>query len=141
MMKLSILFLNSTSTKSQRIAQQVLYLFILTPDDTSDLRAGKLLAAVVDFPKPVTIALAQIIKHLTAFGLADVLLEAKLFDKFSSRVHMLLGANTLANLELYRNETDYSVKGSLLWVLDNTRTKFGARMLKQWIARPLVDKQ
>jgi DNA mismatch repair protein MSH3 len=141
MMKLSILFLNSTSTKSRRTAQQVLYLFILIPVDTSDLRAGKLLAAVVDFPKAVTIALAHIIKHLTAFGLADVLLEAKLFDKFSSRVHMLLGANTLTNLELYRNETDYSVKGSLLWVLDNTRTKFGARMLKQWIARPLVDKQ
>lgn len=54
---------------------------------------------------------------------------------------MLLGANTLANLELYRNETDYAVKGSLLWVLDNTRTKFGARMLKQWIARPLVDER
>ena len=99
------------------------------------------MAAAVDFPKPVTVALAHIIKHLTAFDIADVLLEAKFFDKFSSRTHMLLGANTLANLELYRNETDYAVKGSLLWVLDNTRTKFGARMLKQWIARPLVDER
>ncbi|KAK2460594.1 hypothetical protein APHAL10511_007064 [Amanita phalloides] len=103
--------------------------------------AAKLLAAAVDFPKRVIIALAHVIEHLSTFDIADVLLEAKFFDKFSSRVHMVLGANTLANLELYRNETDYTVKGSLLWLLDHTKTKFGARLLKQWIGRPLVDKR
>jgi DNA mismatch repair protein MSH3 len=103
--------------------------------------AGKLLAAVVDFPKRVVVALTHIIKHLETFGIADALLETEFFDKFSSRVHMLLTANTLSNLEVYRNETDYTVYGSLLWVLDNTKTKFGARMLKHWIGKPLVDKR
>ncbi len=141
MTKLSILFLTSTSAKSRLVAQQVLCSSALAHVNTSDLHAGKLLAAAVDFPKCVTVALAHVIRHLKAFAIADVLLETKFFDKFSSRVHMLLGANTLANLELYRNETDGTVKGSLLWVLDNTKTKFGARMLKQWIARPLIDKR
>ncbi|KAF8626218.1 hypothetical protein AX15_004907 [Amanita polypyramis BW_CC] len=108
---------------------------------SADFASGKLLAAAVDFPKRVTIALAHVIQHLATFGISDVLLETKFFDRFSSRIHMLLGANTLSNLEVYRNETDHMVKGSLLWVLDNTKTKFGARMLKQWIGRPLTDKR
>jgi DNA mismatch repair protein MSH3 len=52
---------------------------------------------------------------------------------------MVLSANTLANLEIYRNQTDYGSKGSLLWLMDHTRTKMGKRMLRDWIGRPLVD--
>lgn len=54
---------------------------------------------------------------------------------------MLLAANTLSNLEVYRNETDYTARGSLMWVLDRTKTRFGARLLRSWVGRPLVDKQ
>lgn len=42
--------------------------------------------------------------------------------------------------EIYRNETDASARGSLIWVLDRTVTRFGARLLKSWVGRPLVDK-
>ena len=41
--------------------------------------------------------------------------------------------------EIYRNQTDFTEKGSLLWILDRTKTRFGARLLKTWIGRPLVD--
>ncbi|KAF8631445.1 hypothetical protein AX17_005122 [Amanita inopinata Kibby_2008] len=108
---------------------------------SASVTSGKLLATVVDFPRRVTIALAHVIKHLSAFGIADALLETKFFEKFTTRAHMLLAANTLSNLEIYRNATDYTVKGSLLWVLDNTKTKFGARMLKHWVGRPLADER
>ncbi|KIL68593.1 hypothetical protein M378DRAFT_8640 [Amanita muscaria Koide BX008] len=108
---------------------------------SESVRSGNQMARVVDFPKRVTIALAHILKHLSTLGIAEALLETEFFDQFTSRVHMLLAANTLSNLEVFRNETDFTVKGSLLWVLDNTRTKFGARMLKHWISRPLVDKR
>ena len=50
----------------------------------------------------------------------------------------------MANLtcsEIYRNETDYTTKGSLIWILDRTTTKFGARLLKSWVGKPLVDKK
>lgn len=103
--------------------------------------AGKLMAEVADFPKRVVIALAHAIKHLSAFRIADAFLETKFFSKFTTRAHMLLAANTLTNLEIYRNETDQSAKGSLMWILDRTKTKFGARLLRSWVGRPLIDKR
>lgn len=53
---------------------------------------------------------------------------------------MLLNANTLANLEIYRNADDGGEKGSLLWLLAVTTTKMGKRQLREWVGRPLVDK-
>jgi DNA mismatch repair protein MSH3 len=105
------------------------------------LCAGKLMAEITDFPKRVVVALAHSIKYLSEFGLADALLETKFFNKFATRTHMLLAANTLINLEVYRNETDYTTKGSLIHLMDQTQTKFGARLLMSWIGRPLVDKR
>jgi DNA mismatch repair protein MSH3 len=99
------------------------------------------MAEVTNFPKRVVIALAHAIKYLSAFSIADAFLETKFFSKFTTRAHMLLAANTLTNLEIYRNETDQTTYGSLLWVLDKTKTKFGARLLRSWIGKPLVDKR
>ncbi|TBU29038.1 muts domain V-domain-containing protein [Dichomitus squalens] len=100
---------------------------------------GDLMAAVTGFPKLVVAALAQSLKYLITFNVADALRETRFFAKFTERTHMLLNANTLTNLEIYRNDTDYSTKGSLMWMLDRTSTKFGARMLRSWVGRPLVD--
>lgn len=98
------------------------------------------MAAVTDFPKLVVVALAHAIKYLSAFNIADAFRETNFFTRFTTRAHMLLAANTLANLEIYRNETDYTPRGSLMWILDRTKTRFGARLLKSWVGRPLVDK-
>ncbi len=43
------------------------------------------------------------------------------------------------NLELVETMRDKAKRGSLFWVLDHTKTAMGARMLKQWILRPLVN--
>ncbi len=56
------------------------------------------MAEVADFPKQVIIALAQIIEYLSAFCVADALLAANFFSKFTTRAHMLLNGNTLTNL-------------------------------------------
>ncbi|KAI0059076.1 DNA mismatch repair protein MSH3 [Artomyces pyxidatus] len=101
--------------------------------------SGRLMAAVTDFPQQVVIALAQCIKYLSAFDIADALLATKFFGKFTTRAHMLLNGNTLSNLEIYRNETDFTAKGSLMWILDHTTTKFGSRLLRNWVGKPLVD--
>lgn len=108
---------------------------------SESFKSGRLVAEVADFPKRVVIALAHAIKYLSAFSIADAFLETKFFSKFTTRAHMLLAANTLTNLEIYRNETDYTTRGSLIWVLDRTKTKFGARLLRNWVGRPLVDKR
>ncbi|RUS16472.1 hypothetical protein BC937DRAFT_91165 [Endogone sp. FLAS-F59071] len=86
-----------------------------------------------------SICLAAMIHYLTDFGLEHVLQLTKYFAPFSSRSHMLLNGNTLANLEIYRNQTNYAERGSLLWVLDHTSTSFGRRLLRRWVGRPLID--
>lgn len=52
---------------------------------------------------------------------------------------MLLSSNTLVNLEIYRNQTDGGQYGSLLWLLDHTKTRMGRRLMREWIGRPLLD--
>ena len=54
-----------------------------------------------------------------------------------SNAYMSLDYNALRNLELTRTMRTGEKKGSLLWVLDATRTSMGKRMLKNWIERPL----
>ncbi|KAI0948577.1 hypothetical protein AcV7_009281 [Taiwanofungus camphoratus] len=106
---------------------------------SENANSEKLVAAVAAFPNLVLLALAHSVKYLSNFNVEDALRETKFFAKFAERTHMLLNGNTLTNLEIYRNETDYSTRGSLMWILDHTSTKFGARMLRSWVGRPLVD--
>lgn len=44
------------------------------------------------------------------------------------------------NLELTETIRSKGKKGSLIWLLDETKTAMGGRLLKQWIDRPLIDK-
>ena len=53
---------------------------------------------------------------------------------------MLLDISTRRNLELVETMREKNRRGSLLWVLDKTKTAMGARMLKKWIEQPLMDK-
>ncbi|KAI0031692.1 muts domain V-domain-containing protein [Vararia minispora EC-137] len=110
-----------------------------SPKASDSFTSGRLMAAVIDFPKQVIITLAQCIKYLSEFNIADALLVTKFFMRFTTRSHMLLNGNTLTNLEIYQNDTDYTKKGSLMWILDKTLTKFGSRLLHSWVGRPLVD--
>ena len=47
--------------------------------------------------------------------------------------------NTRRNLELTETMRGKEKKGSLLWVLDKTKTAPGARLLRQWVEHPLLD--
>jgi len=58
---------------------------------------------------------------------------------YSISNYMVLDNNTRRNLELCETIRDRSKKGSLLSVLDKTKTSMGARMLRQWIEKPLLS--
>ncbi|KAH7889258.1 muts domain V-domain-containing protein [Phlebopus sp. FC_14] len=107
---------------------------------SEDQRMGILLTMSAERIQ-VVITLAHAIRYLSAFSIADAFLGARFFTKFAHKTHMLLNANTLTNLEVYQNQTDYTTTGSLLWILDRTTTKFGARLLKSWVGRPLTDQR
>lgn len=102
--------------------------------------ASGLLQNVLGLPEQVTVCLSAMITHMTDYGLEHVFELTKYFQHFSARSHMLLNGNTLVSLEIYQNQTDHSSRGSLFWTLDRTHTRFGQRLLRKWVGRPLLDK-
>ena len=52
---------------------------------------------------------------------------------------MEMDVNTRRNLEIVETMRSKEKKGSLLWVLDRTRTAAGARMLRNWLENPLLS--
>ena len=55
--------------------------------------------------------------------------------------YMVLDSSTRRNLELLETMREKQKRGSLLWVLDKTRTAMGARLLRTWIEQPLISKE
>lgn len=53
--------------------------------------------------------------------------------------YMLLDSSTRRNLELVETLREKQKRGSLLWVLDKTKTAMGARLLRSYIEQPLID--
>lgn len=58
---------------------------------------------------------------------------------YSPNDYMVLDISSRKNLELTENINDRKKKGSLLWVLDKTKTAMGARLLRNWIEKPLIN--
>jgi len=54
--------------------------------------------------------------------------------------YMLLDSSTRRNLELVETLREKQKRGSLLWVLDKTKTAMGARLLRSYVEQPLIDK-
>ncbi|MBQ7910064.1 MAG: DNA mismatch repair protein MutS, partial [Clostridia bacterium] len=80
-------------------------------------------------------------------ALLDYLIETQKSDisyikelqVFSEGQYLELDVNTRRNLELTETMRTKEKKGSLLWVLDRTKTSPGARMLRQWVEHPLLS--
>ncbi len=64
--------------------------------------------------------------------------EPRFYEKSN---FLLIDDSTKTNLELLSNIRGDGENGTLCWVLDQTMTAMGARMLKFWIANPLIDKK
>ena len=68
-----------------------------------------------------------LLQHLTAL------------ETYYTNGFMTLDTHTRRNLELFETGRSGSVKGSLLWVLDKTRSPMGGRLMRRWISQPLLD--
>ena len=54
---------------------------------------------------------------------------------------MVLDSSTRRNLELVETMREKNKRGSLLWVLDKTKTAMGARLLRSYVEQPLISKE
>ncbi|XP_075448431.1 DNA mismatch repair protein Msh3 isoform X3 [Ascaphus truei] len=98
------------------------------------------LSQILNLEKTVICSLAAVIKYLQEFNLEKILRSPSNFTQLSSKCdYIKMNGTTLKNLEILQNQTDLRTKGSLMWVLDHTKTSFGRRKLKQWVTQPLLN--
>ncbi len=64
---------------------------------------------------------------------------AKEINVYSKGQYLEMDLGTQRNLELVESMRNKEKRGSLLWVLDKTKTAMGARLLRSFIIRPLID--
>ena len=60
---------------------------------------------------------------------------------YSTGQFMILDTSTRRNLELVETLREKNKRGTLLWVLDKTKTAMGARLLRSWIEQPLIKRE
>ncbi|KAJ2611910.1 Mismatch repair protein msh3, partial [Coemansia sp. RSA 1365] len=128
---------------------------------------GAQAACVAELPDAAAVALAQLVEHLRAFGLEQALLPAAggapPLVPFHTRMHMLLPGTALQTLGVFTaascGDADARLdallqpgaraggvhsahvpggNGSLFGAMDFTNSQFGRRMLRRWVAHPLV---
>ena len=59
---------------------------------------------------------------------------------YSIGKYMIIDSSSRRNLELVETLREKQKRGSLLWVLDKTKTAMGARMLRSFVEQPLIDR-
>jgi len=57
---------------------------------------------------------------------------------YTDSAFMQMDEATLRNLDITRSAIDGKRKGSLLWLIDQTETAMGARLLSRWLLHPLI---
>jgi len=83
-------------------------------------------------------ALGALINYLKATQMTG-LERISTIDFYKNDQYMRLDFNTRRNLELTQTMITKEKKGSLLWVLDHTKTAMGKRMLRSWLEKPLLN--
>lgn len=88
--------------------------------------------------KPLVCALGGLIAYVGETQKSDISYIRDL-SIYSDGQYLEMDINTRRNLELTETMRTKDKKGSLLYVLDKTRSAAGARLLKQWIEHPLLS--
>ncbi len=94
---------------------------------------------IEDFPAGL-IAAGALLQYLYDTQKNEISHFTHLYPYLTSR-YMLLDSSTRRNLELTETLREKQKRGSLLWVLDKTKTAMGARCMRQYIEQPLIDKK
>ncbi|MCI8514810.1 MAG: DNA mismatch repair protein MutS [Lachnospiraceae bacterium] len=93
----------------------------------------------LDFPYGIT-ASGALLQYLYDTQ-KNSLVHITSLRSYQTGKYMILDTSTRRNLELTETLREKQKKGSLLWVLDKTRTAMGARLLRTCIEQPLIDKK
>ncbi len=92
---------------------------------------------IEDFPVGITAA-GALLTYLYETQKTSLSHMTHIYPYLSSK-YMLLDSSTRRNLELLETLREKQKKGSLLGVLDRTKTALGGRLLRKYIEQPLID--
>ena len=141
------------SDAAEKLSAQVELRFHITPDECTDdffensefeknilQQSGKnSLSEIALDTKPYAVravgAMIAYLEHTQKTSLTYL----NTINTYEVNQYMDIDVNTRRNLEITETMRDKVKRGSLLWVLDNTETSMGARLLKQWIEKPLIN--
>ncbi len=88
--------------------------------------------------RALTVAVGAVLSYLLDTEKSD-LSYIKELSVYSDGQFLEMDINSRRNLELTESMRTKEKKGSLLWVLDKTKTAPGARMLRKWVEHPLLN--
>ena len=88
---------------------------------------------------PLAIRAAGAIIHYIEETQKGALGQLSRLSTYSADSFMALDVNTQRNLELFQGSRSGTVAGSLLSVIDQTKTAMGGRLLRRWLGQPLLD--
>lgn len=127
--------------------------FSITPDEQDDeffddtALKGKILAqfnktdlgelSLAD--KPCAVVAVGVMLRYLEYAQKQTIGYINTVSVYDVEQYMDLDAATRRNLEITETMRDKQKRGTLLWVLDKTCTSMGARLLKQWVEKPLLN--
>lgn len=85
-----------------------------------------------------TAALDVVLQYLYENGM-DKLTSINKIDRYTSAKYMNLDLSSMRNLELTETMRGKTKRGSLLWVIDKTKTAMGKRLIRSWLEQPLLN--
>ena len=86
----------------------------------------------------VTCAAGALLSYVAETQLTDISYIKEL-SVYSGSHFLEIDINTRRNLELTETMRSREKRGTLLWVLDRTKSAMGARLLRNWVEHPLVN--
>lgn len=95
-------------------------------------------AAAVENMQAVVCTIGALINYLKETQMTG-LERISHIEVYSERQYMRLDYNTQRNLELTQTMLSKEKRGSLLWVIDKTKTAMGKRLIRSWLEHPLMN--
>jgi DNA mismatch repair protein MutS len=89
--------------------------------------------------KAAVSALGAVIDYLKETQKRDNIETPSEIEYYDNNDFMALDISARRNLELTKSMMTGEKKHSLLWVIDNTKTAMGKRMIRSWLERPLIN--
>ena len=105
----------------------------------STMKREEISSLGIGHSKAAVCALGAVIAYLRETQKTEELEAPCEVEFYEEADFMSLDVNARRNLELTKSMMTGEKKHSLLWVIDNTKTAMGKRMLRAWLERPLVN--